>query len=67
MALLNDTDLQSPTWSKLRKHFDERLADHRASNDRKQGEEDTAFLRGRIAEAKYFLSLVERDTLKPPG
>ena len=67
MALLNDADLQSPTWAKLRKHFDERLAEHRAKNDCKLNTEDTAHIRGRIAEARYFLSLMERDTLKPPG
>lgn len=66
MALLNDADLQSSTWSKLRKHFEERRADHRLKNDCKLNVDETAYLRGRIAEANYLLSMSERDGIKPP-
>lgn len=67
MAILNDADLNSPTWSKLRKHFEERLADHRLRNGCKLLDEvDTAYLRGRIAEAQYLTELAERDAVKPP-
>lgn len=55
--LLNQADLLSPTWIKLRKHFEERLTEYRAKNDGRLTEIETAHLRGRIAEARYILSL----------
>lgn len=67
MALLNESDLQSPTWGKLRKYFEMRLDELRVKNDCRMGEEDTAYLRGRIAEARYFLGLAERNDPKPPS
>ena len=56
--VLNEADLQSATWHKIRKHFEERLADHRARNDLTLSEIDTAKLRGRIAEDVYILDFV---------
>ncbi len=55
--LLDLNDRQSPTWAKLRKHFEARLQDHRIENDGRKPETETAHLRGRIAEAKYLLDL----------
>jgi len=57
--LLNPSDLQSPTWLKIKKHVEERVESHRSSNDGRLSESDTAHLRGRIAEAKYLLALAD--------
>jgi len=54
-------DLRSPTWLKIKAHFEERLADHRKANDNDKDAVATAKLRGRIAEAQYLL-----DLAKPP-
>lgn len=64
-ALLHAGDLQSPTWLKLKAHFEARLAEHRAGNDRRLSDQDTAHLRGRIAEAKYFLELADPPPVIP--
>ena len=56
--LLNQADLQSATWVKIKAHFTERLQDHRIQNDSARLTDiDTARLRGRIAEAAYVLDL----------
>jgi len=60
VSVLDKRDLLSPTWVKLKEHFAARLTDLRGANDRSLQMEDTARLRGRIAEAKYFLEL-EQD------
>lgn len=63
--LLNPADLQSPTWLKLKKHFEARLEAHRIQNDGRLSESDTTHLRGRIAEAKYLLALADPDPVIP--
>ena len=59
--LLNASDVQSQTWIKIKKLFEDRLAEHRVRNDGRLTEEETAYLRGRIAEAKHILSLADKD------
>lgn len=57
--ILDINDRQSPTWRKIREHFEERLQDHRIKNDGNLTEVETARLRGRIAEAEYIISIDE--------
>ena len=59
--ILTAEDLRSPTWLKLKAHFEGRRAEHRAANDNDKDVVATAKLRGRIAEATYLL-----DLEKPP-
>lgn len=54
---LTDTERNSALWLRLSEHLRDRLAQHRARNDNAQPLEDTAALRGRIAEVKAILSL----------
>ena len=50
----------SLTWLKLKKHFEERLAELRRRNDSANLDAtETARLRGAIAEIKYSLALGE--------
>lgn len=60
---LEQSDKVSPTWMKLRQHFEEELATLRKMNDGKLDEVATARLRGRIREVKYVLSLGEDQVL----
>lgn len=55
------SDVASPTWAKLERHLRARLADLRARNDNPQTADETAFLRGRIAEVKALLHTAEED------
>lgn len=57
---LDYAEKHSPVWAELKKHLVERLAELRASNDEDRPADQTARLRGRIAEIKYILSL-EQD------
>jgi len=59
--LLNATELQSPAWHKIKKHFEERLEVHRLKNEGNLDEVATAKLRGRIAEARAVLALDQPD------
>lgn len=61
MRVLTATDLNSPTWIKLRAHYEAELIKARAKNDGNLSAEDTARLRGRIAEIKGFLALGHDD------
>jgi len=55
---LTSADTTSPLWDKLKKHYEERLTAARLRNDDPGlTEVQTAAVRARIAEAKYFLSL----------
>lgn len=49
----------SPLWDMLVKHQRARLESLRAQNDADKSSEETAKLRGRIAEVKAFLALAE--------
>lgn len=55
--VLDSGDLNSPTWMRIKAHYEKRLAIHRARNDTDLDPIKTAKLRGRIAEAEYILSL----------
>ena len=55
--MLDVDDLRSPTWAKLKKHFEQRRNDHRIENEKRLSDLDTAYLRGRIAEETYLLDL----------
>jgi hypothetical protein len=56
-ADLNQNDFNSATWQKLRLHLEARLITLRARNDASMNAEDTARLRGQIAELKTLLAL----------
>lgn len=57
--VLDAADRQSAAWLRLRAHLEKRLDGLRRENDRAQPAEDTAELRGRIAECKRMLALGE--------
>ena len=59
--LLDLNDRQSPTWRKLRDHFEQRLQELREKNDNDLGELATAKLRGQLAEIRYLLALGDQD------
>ena len=54
---LTPAEIGSSLWTKLKAHIEERIAGHRRTNDGNLNTEDTAKVRGRIAEGKYILSL----------
>ncbi len=56
---LNDRDLQSELWLKLQPFLQARLAMLRRKNDTDLSPEQTAALRGRIAELKNLLAAGE--------
>jgi hypothetical protein len=64
--VLNENDLQSQSWLKLKRFLEERLAKLRAMNDNDLGETRTARLRGQIAEVRHLLSLAESRPMAPP-
>ncbi len=59
MIELTSTDTASALWRSLSAHFNDRLAELRASNDAPATPEHTAMLRGRIAELKDLLRLAD--------
>ena len=54
---LTDAEKVSPLWIKIKEHVEQRIKDHRASNDKTQPVEATEKLRGRIEELKDLLKL----------
>lgn len=54
--ILTRADFHSETWKKLEKILQQRLVDARSANDHPQSLEETAHLRGRIAELRYLLA-----------
>lgn len=48
---------ESQTWRALIRRAEKRLAEYRLRNDAHSPPEQTAYLRGRIAELKDFLAL----------
>jgi hypothetical protein len=60
-ALIDTHDRQSAVWLRLRAHYEARLLLLRSSNDGNLSAEQTAKIRGRIAEVKALLAL-EKDT-----
>lgn len=63
-ADLNLNDFSSVTWQKLRLLLESRLDVLRKRNDSDLSPDDTAHIRGRIAELKMLLAL-EEDPAKP--
>lgn len=55
--ILADHEKNSPVWLKLKKRYEERLAELRAKNDSGMTYEQTLHLRGQIAEVKRLLEL----------
>lgn len=56
--ILTPQELSEPAWLKLKKHYENRLDELRRQNDsEKMGEIETARLRGRIKEIKFFLDI----------
>jgi len=55
--ILDEYDIQTNVWRKIVAHFEERLKAHDRKNRGTKPEQETAKLRGRIAEAEYILAL----------
>jgi hypothetical protein len=56
---LTQVDRASPTWRSLSEYLNDRLSALRLQNDMPRMHEETAFLRGQIAEIKVLLRLGE--------
>lgn len=54
---LRPLERDSDVWKRIREHLETRLETMRRKNDGDLGPEDTAKVRGRIAELKYLLGL----------
>jgi len=59
--LLDENYRRSPTWRKLKEHFEQRLHELRLRNDNDHDPISTARLRGEVAIAKYLLALGDQD------
>lgn len=59
---LTDIERRSALWQRLNTHLLERLTAKRRANDQPQPHEETAALRGRIAELKYLTE----EIVRPP-
>jgi len=53
---LNKTEAESALWKKISAHYEQRLDILRRKNDNALTPEETAALRGRIAEVKKLLA-----------
>lgn len=62
--MLNEADLQTAVWLKLKKHLEERLESLRRKNDSDATETKTSKVRGRIAEVKELLAMAEPKKLQ---
>lgn len=57
-AVLDATDEASPCWQKLKAHYERRLADYRLRLEMPSlTDNESAVLRGRIAEVKALLAI----------
>lgn len=54
---LNDAEINSALWKKIKTYCEERLSKARDRNDGNLDERRTAKLRGRIAELKHLATL----------
>jgi hypothetical protein len=62
MSILLQSDKTSATWQRIQEHLQARVNSLRSQNDNVAlGAEETAHLRGRITELKYFLKLDQED------
>lgn len=65
MKPLLESDLTAPTWLRIKDHYEARLDELRVKNDTALSPEQTARLRGRIAEVKLLLALADPEP--PPS
>lgn len=54
---ISEIEARTPLWQAVRAHYEDKLARLRAKNDTRQSPEETAWLRGQIAEVKALLAL----------
>lgn len=64
--LLDEFERRSALWLKIAAGAETRLAILRERNDRRLTAEETARLRGQIAEVKYLISLGAEQQALPP-
>ncbi len=55
--VLTREDIDSPTWKRVRTRLEQRLDELRIQNDRPLSAEQTAAIRGKIAEIKFLLTM----------
>ena len=58
-SMLNEAELNTAVWLKMKKHLEKRLDDLRKKNDSDMSEAKTYKVRGRIAEIKELLNEAE--------
>jgi hypothetical protein len=56
---ISEIEARTPLWQAVRAHYEDKLARLRAKNDTRQSPEETAWVRGQIAEVKALLALDE--------
>jgi hypothetical protein len=56
--ILDNHERRNPVLAKVAAYLATRLTEHREANDHPQDTENTAFLRGRIAELKHIQDLL---------
>lgn len=66
MNILTPADRASDCWRHIKKHCEERLQALRTKNDNSLTPEQTAKVRGSIAEMKHLLSLATEKPEPPP-
>lgn len=59
------TERHSATWTRLKDHFEARLAEHRRRNDSNLTFDETTKLRGQIKELQYLLAVGVPDEPAP--
>lgn len=62
---LEPHDKSSPTWQRIERHLIDRLQVLRRQNDATMTTERTEHIRGRIAQLKELLALVNEDPAPP--
>lgn len=65
MRVLNDLDIRSETWQRIKAHYEGVLAKLRTQNDGELDAEKTARLRGRIFEVKQILAMDKENPVLP--
>jgi hypothetical protein len=63
---ISPVEARTPLWQAVRAHYEAKLARLRAKNDTRQSPEETAWLRGQIAEIKAILAL-DAPPPEPPS
>lgn len=65
--ILSKMDKQSATWQTIMQYLEQRLAKLRAMNDIIMPEQNTATIRGQIAEVKAMMNLDKDEPIVEPG